>query len=161
VARPAEVAQSVLYLRRPLVVDEIAGNCQGGANAPGRDTELMQALRIRGNAGSDVVLYERVPLLRDVLFEAPNLRVGAAFRNVHERPAEHNVPEQGLDPGGHSRSVLHRLDHLTPGGGETPPARSAVGRQLELEPMPLEQEVARVVERDRRGRGSVRGRERR
>jgi hypothetical protein len=85
-----------------------------------------------------------------VLFEPSDLGIRAADGHRDELASVHNRPQQRLDLRGNSGPVVRHDDPFAARSRQTPGAVGAAHRQLELETVPLEQEVARVVAGRRR-----------
>jgi hypothetical protein len=85
-----------------------------------------------------------------VIFEPSDLGIRAADRHRDELASVHNRPEERLDLRGDNGPVVRHDDPFAARGRQAPGAVGAAHRQLELETVPLEQEVARVVAGRRR-----------
>ena len=110
----------------------------------------MKALRVGADPRPDVIWEQRVVLLRDLVFQPPDLRIGAADRYLNQLVSVDDTAKQSLELARNSRPVLRCLDVFSPSGRQTPGAHRAAVSQLERQTMPLEQEIARVVANRRR-----------
>jgi hypothetical protein len=85
-----------------------------------------------------------------VIFEPSDLRIRAADGHCDELASVHNRPQERIDLRGNIGPVARRDDPFAARSRQAPGAVGAAHRQLELETVPLEQEVTRVVAGRRR-----------
>jgi hypothetical protein len=120
VAGLADAAHALGDLSRPVGVDVVARDGEERTHSARRHTYLMQALRIGRDSRADVVPKQRAVLLRDEIFNASDVGIGTASRNLDKLVFTDHRAKQTLDLHRHPSSLVAQNDLLAPRGSEPP-----------------------------------------